>query len=118
MVLKHFKRGSMALAVMAVLMSGPAIAGGGNAVGNVAGDLTKLFNDFAKPTIPPKTPKQQLNNNPPNRAPEGPTVFGTAQVDATPPRFPLPPVFNRHATGNGPGSNGLMDLFNFGSRGY
>ncbi|SMX28206.1 hypothetical protein TRP8649_02321 [Pelagimonas phthalicica] len=118
MVLKHIKHGPVAMAVIAVLMADPVMAGGGNAVGNVADDLTKLFNDLAKPTTPPKTPKVQLDLNTPKRVPEGPTVFGTGQVDATVPDFPLPPVFNRQATGNGPDSNGLMDLFNFGARGH
>ena len=82
------------------------MAGGGGAIGKVAGELSDRFSKVANPTVPPKPPEPALEYKPPEPTPMGPTTWSPAQVRATPPKESLSDTFNRNVPG------GLMDVFN------
>ena len=105
------------LATLAAFMASPGLAGGGNAIGKVAGDVTDLFNKAAKPEIPPRTPEATLEYDTPEYVPGGSTTLSTGQVHGvTPPNESVSSTFNRSAA-DAPASDGLTDTFNYTARG-
>jgi hypothetical protein len=106
----------LSVALITVL-AGPVSAGGGNAIGKVANDLSQWFNSAAKPTPPLRTPELQNTFDPPEIVPGGSTQFSTGQVrEASPPGQSLLSVFQREAA-DAPTSNSLSNVFNFRARG-
>ena len=99
-----FRRKLIGLGAAALLSIGtvPALAGGGKAIGNVAGELTERFNKAADPKVPRAEPTPKLDLKPPERVPEPSPTWSPGRVDATPPNLSKPDpsavdTFNRNA---------------------
>ncbi|MEL6479027.1 MAG: hypothetical protein AAFR17_16995 [Pseudomonadota bacterium] len=120
MIPKSLLRGGcLAGAIAGLLTLGvpPALAGGGSAIGKVAGDLSDRFAKVVNPTVPPRVHTPALEYRPPEHTPMGTQTWSTGRVSgATPPKGPLTGTFNRVGADR-PGSSSLTDIFNHTGRG-
>ena len=117
--LAQLRRGLAATAIGAVvaLSGSTAEAGGGAAIGKVAGDLTEQFNKAVTPPIPPKHPAPRLDYTPPEPVPGGSTTWSTGRITGdSPPLERFRDMFNRLGRGGTPPGS-LTDTFNGIGRG-
>lgn len=119
--MKHLRKiGQGALAGAMIVVTGlaatPAFAGGGSAIGKVAGDVAERFNKAVNPTPPAPPPQPRLEYTPPEPVPGGSTTWSNGNAGQIGPLESPSTTFNRNA-GDQPASGSVTDQFNHAGRG-